>query len=102
MGWQRRSNRVVDSLWGPLVQAWEVVALRRLWSDDIARPGDRSRLRRGDRVCGRSQWKQSRPSLRGGWPRGCRKGHEMWCRLFVGLSCGGRSFSGHPLRMRAL
>ena len=102
MGWKRRSNRVVDSLWGPLIQAVEVVALRCLWSNDTARSGDRFRLRRGDRVCGRSQWKQTRPSHRGGWPRGCRKGHELWRRLFVCLSCGWRTFSGHPLKMRAL
>ena len=87
---------------GPLVQAVEVVALRRLWSDDTARPGDRSRLRREDPVCGRSRWKQRRPSLRGGWPRGYRNGHKLWCRLFVCLLCGRRSFSGHPLKMRTL
>jgi hypothetical protein len=66
MGWRRRSNRVVGSLWGPLVQVVGVVAPRRLWSGDTARPGDRFRLRRGDRGCGRSRRKRSRPSRRGG------------------------------------
>jgi hypothetical protein len=78
MGWRRRSNRVVDSLWGPLVQVVGVVAPRRLWSSDTARLGGRSRLRRGDRGCGRSRRRRSRPSRRCGWPRGCRRELEVW------------------------
>jgi hypothetical protein len=77
MGWRRRSNRVVGSLWGPLVQVVGVVAPRRLWSGDTVRPGGRFRLRRGDRGCGWSRRKQSRPSRRGGWQRGCCREREV-------------------------
>ena len=75
MGWQQGSIRGFSSRLGPLVQAVGVVALRRLWSGDIAHPGEPSHLRREGRGCDRSQWMRSRPNRHGGWPRGCRTVH---------------------------